>query len=252
MIGRLQGKTALVTGSTSGIGRAVATGFAAEGAHVIVSGRDNVRGAEVVEAIRAAGGHADLVIADLSNGVEASRHLAEEATRLLGGRIDVLVNNAAIFPGGPTVDVDEQTFDAVYELNVKVPFFLTAALAPGMAQRGAGAVINIGSWVASLAMSGSALYGSSKAALELLTKAWAAEFGPVGIRVNAVSPGLVRTEGTAAGEELKNQWARSTAYGRQGTAEEIASAVVYLASDEASFVYGAVFAVDGGRLAAVV
>ncbi|MDB5058624.1 MAG: short-chain dehydrogenase, partial [Chloroflexi bacterium] len=193
MTGRLQGKTALVTGSTSGIGRAVAMAFAAEGAHVVVSGRDKARGEEVVAAIRAADGRADLVTADLSQGVEAARRLADEATRVLGGRVDVLVNNAGIFPGGPTADVDEETFDAVYRVNVKAPFFLTAALAPRMAERGTGAIINIGSWVGSLALGGSAMYGSSKAALELLTKAWSAEFGPAGVRVNAVSPGLVRT-----------------------------------------------------------
>ena len=251
MNGRLRGKTALVTGSTSGIGRAIAAAFAAEGAQVVVSGRDVARGQQVVAEIRAAGGHAELVTADLGAGVVACRTLADEATKVLGGHVDVLVNDAGIFPGGPSVDVDERTFDAVFGLNVKAPFFLTSALAPQMAERGAGAVINIGSWVGSLALGGSALYGSSKAALELLTKAWSAEFGPSGVRVNAVSPGLVRTGGTAAAAELQDRLAQATPARRPGTPEEIASAVVYLASDEASFVHGAIFAVDGGRVAAV-
>jgi NAD(P)-dependent dehydrogenase (short-subunit alcohol dehydrogenase family) len=224
--------------------------FAAEGAHVVVSGRDKARGEEVVAAIRAADGRAYLVTADLSEGVEAARRLADEATRALGGHVDVLVNNAGMFPGGPTADVDEETFDTVFELNVKAPFFLTAAIAPRMAERGTGAIINIGSWVGSLALQGSAMYGSSKAALELLTKAWAAEFGPAGVRVNAVSPGLIQTDGTAERISRQRVLAQPTPARRVGTPEEIASAVVYLASDEASFVHGAIFAVDGGRVAA--
>jgi NAD(P)-dependent dehydrogenase (short-subunit alcohol dehydrogenase family) len=251
MTGRLQGKTALVTGSTSGIGRAIAAAFAAEGAQVVVSGRDTPRGQQVVAKIRAAGGHAEFVAADLGGGAAAARALADEATRVLGGHVDVLVNNAGIFPGGPSADVDERTFDAVFALNVKAPFFLTSALAPRMAERGTGAVINTGSWVGTLALRGSALYGSSKAALELLTKAWSAEFGPAGVRINAVAPGLVRTDGDEARVERQNRLAQGTSAGRPGTPEEIASAVVYLASDEASFVHGAVFAIDGGRVAAV-
>jgi NAD(P)-dependent dehydrogenase (short-subunit alcohol dehydrogenase family) len=191
------------------------------------------------------------VAADLGGGAAAARTLADEATRVLGGHVDVLVNNAGIYPGGPSVDVDERTFDAVFGLNVKAPFFLTSALVPNMAERGTGTVINIGSWVGTLALRGSAMYGSSKAALELLTKAWSAEFGPAGVRVNAVAPGLVRTDSSPARVERQDRLAQATPAQRTGTPEEIAAAVVYLASDEASFVHGAVFAVDGGRIAAV-
>ena len=128
---RLAGKTALITGSTSNIGRAMAVAFGAEGAHVAVSGRSAERGAAVVAQIRAVGGRADFVAADLDGSPAASRRLAEEAGRVLGGRIDVLVNNAGIFPGGATAATDEAVFDRVYAVNVKAPFFLTAVIAPG-------------------------------------------------------------------------------------------------------------------------
>src|SRR5260221_5573225 len=130
---RLEGKTALIPGSTSNIGAAIATAFAAEGAHVVVSGRNQERGDAVVAEIRAAGGKADLIVADLDGSAAASRTLAAEATVVLGGRIDILVNNAGIFPGSTTAATTEATFDEVYAVNVKAPFFLTAAVAPGLA-----------------------------------------------------------------------------------------------------------------------
>jgi NAD(P)-dependent dehydrogenase (short-subunit alcohol dehydrogenase family) len=186
---RLERKTALVTGATSNIGRAIATAFAAEGAHVIVSGRSPQRGAEVVGQIHAAGGHADFIAADLDGSARASVGLAADATRALGGRIDVLVNNAGIFPSSTTRTVDESMFDEVYAVNVKAPFFLTAAIAPEMTARGSGSIINLGSWVARLGIPVGALYASTKGAMETLTRAWAAEFGSPGVRVNAISPG---------------------------------------------------------------
>jgi NAD(P)-dependent dehydrogenase (short-subunit alcohol dehydrogenase family) len=147
---RLEGKTPLITGSTSNIGAAIATAFAAEGAHVVISGRNRERGDAVVAEIRATGGKADLIVADLDGSAAASRTLAAEATRVLGGRIDILVNNAGIFPGLTTAATTEATFDEVYAVNVKAPFFLTAAVAPEMAERGSGAIINLGSWIARL------------------------------------------------------------------------------------------------------
>jgi NAD(P)-dependent dehydrogenase (short-subunit alcohol dehydrogenase family) len=147
---RLEGKTALITGSTSNIGAAIATAFAAEGAHVVVSGRNRERGDAVVAEMRAAGGKADLIVADLDGSAAASRTLAAEATVVVGGRIDILVNNAGIFPGLTTAATTEATFDEVYAVNVKAPFFLTAAVAPEMAERGSGAIINLGSWIARL------------------------------------------------------------------------------------------------------
>ena len=244
----LTGKTALVTGATSGIGKATALSMAAAGATVAVSGRDEKKGQAVVDAIRKSGGSAVYVAADLVDA-HAALDLASRATQALGGSIDVLVNSAGIFPFGPTDSHDEATFDGVYAVNVKAPWFLVAEIAPSMAKRGSGAIVNVSTMVAQFGANGMALYGSSKAALELLTKAWAAEFGPAGVRVNAISPGPTRTEGTAGMGEALDQLAALAPAGRPATPEEIASAIVYLASDDASFVHGAVLAVDGGRAA---
>jgi NAD(P)-dependent dehydrogenase (short-subunit alcohol dehydrogenase family) len=137
----------------------------------------------------------------------------------------------------------------VYSLNVKAPYFLVAELAPLMAKRRSGAIVNVSTMVADYGVSGMSLYGSSKAAINLLTKSWAAEYGPRGVRVNAVSPGPTRTEGTEAMGEGVEQLAAQAPAGRPARAEEIAEAIVFLATDRSSFIYGAKLAVDGGRTA---
>ncbi|TWG06300.1 NAD(P)-dependent dehydrogenase (short-subunit alcohol dehydrogenase family) [Streptomyces brevispora] len=242
---RLEGRTALVTGATSNIGRAIAEAFAAEGAHVAVSGRSAERGKEVVDGIHARGGRADFVRADLDGSAAASQALAQEAARILDGRIDILVNNAGIYPANTTATTDEKTFDQVYAVNVKAPFFLTAAVAPAMVEAGGGAIINLGSWIARLGIP-SALYSSTKGAMETLTRSWAAEFGPQGVRVNAISPGVVQT--SAPGEVHPGEiMMKGTPAGQMGTPDAIANAAVYLAGDESSFVHGIVLDVDGGR-----
>jgi NAD(P)-dependent dehydrogenase (short-subunit alcohol dehydrogenase family) len=248
--GRLSGKTALVTGATSNIGRAIALAFASEGAYVAVSGRNPDRGAAVVKEIEAAGGRATFVPADLDGRADHSRELAELSTAILGGRIDILVNNAGIYPGPDTPGTDETTFDQVYAVNVKAPFFLTAAVAPAMVAAGGGVIINLGSWIARLGIPVAALYSSSKGAMETLTRAWAAEFGPSGVRVNAISPGVVHepTPDTQPGDTMMH----GTPAGRPGTPGAIAQAAVYLASDEAAFVQGTVIDVDGGRVGVAV
>ena len=248
MTSTLHGSTALVTGGNSGIGRATAVDLAARGAHVIIAGRDKVRGENAVDQIRANGGKADFVSATLEDEASA-RDLARQAVGLGGGHVDILVNNAGIFPFGPTADATEADFDGVFAVNVKVPFFLVAELAPAMAARGKGAIINVTTMVAQYGQGGMALYGSSKAALVLLTKAWAAEYGPSGVRVNAVSPGPTRTEGTAPMGEALDQLAATTPHGRPGLPGDIAAAITYLASDEAAFIHGAILPVDGGRIA---
>src|SRR5438445_3389721 len=165
MSSELSGTTALVTGGTSGIGRAAAVALAGLGAHVVISGRDVGRGGQVVEFIRASGGKADFVAVELRDEASA-RSLAARARELVGP-IDVLVNNAGVFPFGPTEEMSEADFDAVFGLNVKVPFFLVAELAPEMAERGHGAIINVTTMVAEFGKAGMALYGASKAALVL-------------------------------------------------------------------------------------
>jgi len=248
MTAKLTGATALVTGGNSGIGRATAIALADLGAHVVLTGRDSGRGDATVSTIRSRGGKADFIPGSLSDETSA-RSLARQAVDLGGGHVDILVNNAGVFPFGPTHEATEADFDTVYDVNVKVPFFLVAELAPAMAKRSKGAIINITTMVAEFGQANMALYGSSKAALGLLTKSWAAEYGPSGVRVNAVSPGPTRTEGTAPMGDALDQLAAAAPHGRPGLPEEIAAAVAYLASDDASFVYGAVLPVDGGRVA---
>jgi NAD(P)-dependent dehydrogenase (short-subunit alcohol dehydrogenase family) len=250
MTQRLLGKTALVTGSTSNIGRAAAEALAAEDAHVVVSGRDAVRGDAVVAGIRASGGRADFVRADLDGSSGASRRLAEEAVAALGGRLDILVNNAGIYPPHSTDSADDALFDLVYGVNVKAPFFLTQALVPGMIAAGGGVIVNLGSWITRLAVASSPLYSSSKAAMESLTRGWASEFGPRDIRVNAVSPGVIRA--ADAGDSPSARMMLGTPAGRTGLPHEVAAAIVYLASDESSFVHGTTIDVDGGRVASAV
>jgi NAD(P)-dependent dehydrogenase (short-subunit alcohol dehydrogenase family) len=240
--------TALVTGGTSGIGRATAAKLAALGIHVVVTGRDSARGQAAVDSIRVDGGTADFVSADLRDKAGAD-HVAAEATRLGGGHVDILVTSAGIFPFGPTAETTDEVFDDVFAVNVKAPYFLVAALAPAMAERGHGSIVNVSTMVAAFGAAGMGLYGSSKAALVLLTKSWAAEFGPAGVRVNAVSPGPTRTEGTEAMGESLDAIAQNGPAGRTGTPDEIANAIVFLATEKASFIHGAILPVDGGRIA---
>jgi NAD(P)-dependent dehydrogenase (short-subunit alcohol dehydrogenase family) len=240
--------TALVTGGTSGIGRATANKLAQLGIHVVVVGRNEERGEKAVSEIRSAGGKADFISSDLRDASNA-REVARRAVAIGDGHVDILINNAGIFPFGLTHETTEETFDRVYALNVKAPYFLVAELAPLMAKRGKGAIVNVSTMVADYGASGMSLYGSSKAAMNLLTKAWAAEYGPSGVRVNAVSPGPTRTEGTDAMGEGLEQLAAQAPAGRPATADEIAEAIVFLATDRSSFIQGAKLAVDGGRTA---
>ncbi len=241
------GRTALVTGATSGIGKATALALARRGTHVLVSGRSESRGQAVVATIRANGGLADFLEVDLGD-IDSTRNLAKQALHA-SGSLDILINNAGIFPFGPTARTSPKSIDDVYATNVRAPFILVGALAPKMAERGKGTIVNVSSMVAEFGMPGMALYGSSKAAISLLTKAWAAEFGPSGVRVNAVSPGPTRTEGTEVMGEGLAQIAAAAPAGHPAKPEEIADAIVYLASDAASFVHGVVLPVDGGRAA---
>lgn len=241
----LSEQTALVTGATSGIGRAIALELARDGASVIVSGRDAGRGAETVAAIEAEGGTARFVVADLGD-LDSVAKLAEEAAEA-----DVLINNAGVFSFAATPDQDVAAFEAMFDVNVRGTFFLTAALAPKMAARGRGSIVNVTTMAAEVGFPGGAAYGASKAAIVQLTRTWAAEFASQNVRVNAVSPGPTTTEGTSEimGPEAIEQVGSTVPLNRAATAEEIASVVAFVASPRASYVTGATYAADGGRAA---
>jgi NAD(P)-dependent dehydrogenase (short-subunit alcohol dehydrogenase family) len=240
--------TALITGGTSGIGRATANKMAQLGIHVVVVGRNAERGKKTVDEIRAAGGNADFIASDLHDAASA-RTVAKRAIELGNGQVDILINNAGTYPFGAAHEMTEEQFDSVFSLNVKAPYFLVAELAPLMAQKGKGAIVNLSTMAAEYGVPGVSLYSASKAAINLLTKAWTAEYGPSGVRVNTVSPGPTRTEGTDAMGEGLEQLAAQGPAGHPATADEIAEAIVFLATDGASFIYGAKLAVDGGRTA---
>jgi len=236
----LDGRTALVTGATSGIGRAAAIQLAGEGAEVIVHGRDAERGEQVVAEIAQASGKARFVAAVLSDPIEI-RRLADEA-----GEVDVLVNNAGFSWFGPTADLDVATYDALFDSNVRAPYFLVAALAPRMAANGGGSIVNVASMVATIGMAGAAAYGGTKATLTAMTRAWAAEFSPRGVRVNAVAPGPVFTAADPARIEALGA---TTLLGRAAQPDEIAQVITFLASPASAYVTGATIAADGGRTA---
>src|SRR2546429_6909615 len=229
--------TALITGGTSGIGRAAANKLTSLGIHVIVVGRNAQRGDKTVAEIRAAGGEADFISSDLRDASRA-RKVARKAIELGNGHVDILINNAGIYPFGPTHEMTEEMFERVYSLNVKAPYFLVAELAPRMANQGKGAIVNVSTMAADYGATGMSLYGSGIATITLLTKGWGAEYGPSGVRVNAVSPGPTRTEGTGAMGEGLEQLAAQAPAGRPATADEIAEAIVFLATDRASFISG--------------
>ncbi len=237
----LEGLKALVTGATSGLGQAIAVKLARLGAEVVVHGRDAARGAQTVDAIRAEGGSARFVAADLSDPASITRLVKEV------GEIDILVNNAGFSKWGPTAEFDVASFDAMFAANVRAPFSLVAAFAPGMVARGAGSIINIGSMAGRIGLAGGAAYGATKAALGSLAQAWAAEYSASGVRVNTVAAGPIYTRPEA--RDLFDRLGATTALKRAADPAEIAEVVAFLASPAASYVTGAIVAADGGRTA---
>ena len=238
-----EGSTALVTGATSGIGYAIAIELARQGAEVVVHGRNAERGAKAVQDIENVGGRARFIAADLSEADDV-RRLAAEA-----GEVDILINNAGLYGFAPTVETDDADFDAHFDTNVRAPYILVQKLVPAMIERGHGTVVNISTVAADKPAAGAGIYGASKAALDLLTKLWADEFGEAGIRVNAVSPGPVETEGSAELGDIVEGLGRTRALQRVGQADEIAKAVAFVASPAASYINGVVLPVDGGSRA---
>jgi NAD(P)-dependent dehydrogenase (short-subunit alcohol dehydrogenase family) len=242
----LAGRTAVVTGSTSGIGAAIARKLAANGAHVVVSGRDAERADGVVDEIRSAGGRADFVAVDLAGTYDDIRQFVTAATEVLGGGVDILVNNAGIYPATATTDLPDDDLDAMLAVNIRAPHVLVAALVPGMIAHGRGVIVNIGSWMAQVGSPMAAMYTATKAADEQLARTWAAEYGRRGVRVNSVAPGVTLTPGNEAYRTVLDQMTASTPAGSVVSTDDIADAVMFLVSDWASMIHGVTLYVDGG------
>ena len=234
-------KTVLITGGTAGIGLACARLMAQEGATVIITGRDTERGTAAAAGID---GSVRFVEADLAE-IASVRSLIEQA-----GAVDILVNNAANFPAALTVDQGLDAFERTFDTNVRGTYFLTAGLVGGMLERGHGSIVNVTTMVANKGVPGAGAYSASKAAVESLTRTWAAEFGSRQVRVNSVAPGPTRTDGVQAEwGETNEELGRALPLGRTAEPEEIAQAALFLASPRSTFITGSVLHVDGGGTA---
>ena len=251
---RLKGKVGLITGGTSGIGSATAIRFAKEGAAVVITGRNAERGAEVVEAIEAAGGEALFVQTDVRLAKDCRRAVDETLARF--GRIDVLFNNAGVFHPRTIPDCTEEEWDETIESSLRGAFLMSKYTLPSMIAQGSGSIIHTSSGWGILGGDKAAAYCAAKGGLIVMAKAMAIDHGPDGIRVNCVCPGDVLTPMLHDDAEKRGMsWddyaagAANRPLGRIGTVEEIADAVVFLASDESSFVTGESLVVDGGGVA---
>jgi NAD(P)-dependent dehydrogenase (short-subunit alcohol dehydrogenase family) len=233
---------ALVTGATGGIGREVARKLAADGFSVFVHGRDAGRGNAVVDEITAKGGQARFAAADFTD-IAQVRALAEEAGE---ADVEVLVNIAGYSWFGPTGELEPDAFDKIFSANVKAAYYLVGAIAPHMAKRGTGSIVNLGSMAGQIGLAGAAAYSATKAALAALTRSWAAEFSPKGVRVNTVAAGPAYT---GVSRERIEAFGESTLLGRAAEAAEIADVIAFLASPKASYITGAVITADGGLTA---
>ncbi|WP_412875612.1 SDR family NAD(P)-dependent oxidoreductase [Curtobacterium flaccumfaciens pv. flaccumfaciens] len=239
----LDGRTALVTGGSSGIGRAIATALADAGAHVLVAARTRSAIDATVDDVRAAGGSADGVVADLST--RAGAHALADAA----GDVDVLVNSAGINLRPPMAELDEPTWDVTMAVNLDAPFVLGQRLAPGMAARGYGRIVSISSQQAHRPFAASGAYGVSKAGLEALARSQAEAWSAQGVTSNVLVPGFVRTplnERLGSDPATVAALAARTLVGRNGLASDFAAAAVFLAGPGSAYVTGQSIAVDGG------
>ena len=253
---RLRGRTAVITGAGSSIGRATAELFASEGAGVAILDRDAPAAEAAAEAISATGGVAHPVVADVSSPDDVSRAIASSA-RLLG-RLDIVFNNAGVAPSGSVLDTDEDEWDRCFAVNVKGVYLTSRAAIPHLRAAGGGSIINQASVAALIGMANFSAYSAAKGAVVSLTRAMAIDLAPLGIRVNALCPGavhtpvmepLMRNHGGGSLERGLELTAAKHPIGRLGTPAEIAGAALFLASDDAAFVTGATLPVDGGRTA---
>jgi dehydrogenase/reductase SDR family member 4 len=244
----LSGKVALITGASKGIGEAIARYYAACGAKVVINSRKQEELDVVAGEIRADGGEC-IGIAANAGDIQGCKMLIEKVIEIYGG-IDILVNNAASNPVfGPINDAEEWAFDKIMNVNVKAPFALGKLVHPIMQQRGGGSVINISSVAGITPDQGLGLYSVSKAALNMLTKVTAKEWGKDGIRVNSICPGLIKTKFSEAlwsNDKILAHWTKSNPISRMGTVEEIAGLALFLASDASSYCTGMIYTADGG------
>jgi NAD(P)-dependent dehydrogenase (short-subunit alcohol dehydrogenase family) len=252
-MGLLEGKVALVTGGTSGIGRASAVLFAREGAKVALTGRRGAEGEAVVAEIAASGGEALFIQADLAD--TASIAAIINRTVEWFGRLDVAFNNAGVSGGGPIETLDEATWDRIVDTNLKAAFFCLKAEAAQMKLQGRGAIVFNGSVLANIALPGTSIYSASKGGIVSLARAAAVELGPFGIRVNSINPSITRTAMTkgritisADGSEA-HPYASGIPLGRLAEPEEMAQVALFSLSDRASYINGQALVVDGGQSA---
>jgi gluconate 5-dehydrogenase len=247
----LEGKVALVTGSSRGIGRALAHGLAMAGAHVALHGRDVTALADSKASIEGDGGTADTFTAELGQLPEIDRLVADVVERL--GRVDVLVNCAGMNRREPIAEVKPETYDEIMNANLRAAYFLSRAVQPHMARQGGGRIIHVGSVNAAIGLQDVSVYGLSKAALVQTTKVMAIEWAEQGIRVNCLCPGFIETELTRIGlwgNEKRRDWImRRLCIKRPGQPGDLVGLCVYLASPAAEYTTGQAFYVDGGLLA---
>jgi meso-butanediol dehydrogenase/(S,S)-butanediol dehydrogenase/diacetyl reductase len=245
---RFEDKAVLVTGASSGIGAAAARAFGEAGAQVMVSGLDEAGSRATAEAITAAGGEAGHLHGDLADR-DICRRLFDESLSYLG-RLDVLVNNAGLSRRGTVEDLSDDDWDLTLAVDLSAVFFMSRAAIPVMKRQGGGAIVNTASELAIVATRNQAAYCAAKAGVLQFTKAMALDHARDGIRINAVCPGPVDTPLLASGREDREAAliaiAEETPMGRLGRPEEIAAAILFLASDDASFMTGAAMVVDGG------
>ena len=244
----LDGRTALVTGANRGLGRAFAQALAEAGADVVVVGRHEDRNQQAATEIADSTGRRTTVVTGDVTQADDVRRIVAAAVEAHGG-IDVLVNNAGICYHRPTLEVPDEEFDEVFDVNVAGVWKMCRAVAPHMIDAGRGSIVNVGSISAMIVNRPQlqASYNASKAAVHQLSKSLAAEWAPYGVRVNAIAPGYVKTEMAPVDEpRFRRQWIEDAPMQRYATPEEIAPSVVYLASDASSFTTGSVLVTDGG------